>query len=134
VLTFSIIGTFVPKSTIKDNTMVDKNFKQEACQLYIEQEIEDRLAQGKTPGNIGKELTKEVNQIFEASVKPATIKKRAQRIRSTPSKKSGQNRDKIVITDRDIIGTIRDISDRTGMPVNSILALGLESYKATYLQ
>lgn len=62
--------------------MTDKNFKQEACQVYIEQEIDDRLKDGMKPGEISRELTKEVNKLFEATVKPATIKKRVQRAQS----------------------------------------------------
>ncbi|TEU00627.1 MAG: hypothetical protein E3J23_01980 [Candidatus Stahlbacteria bacterium] len=62
--------------------MVDRNFKQEACQVYIEQEIDVKLEEGMTPSEIGKELTKEVNILFKSAVKPATIKKRAQRTKS----------------------------------------------------
>ncbi len=134
--------------------MVDKNFKQEACQLYIEQEIEARLELGKTPGKIGKELTKEISTLFESKVKPATIKKRAQRIGTNVPKSNrdkigtnSKNRDKIgtnpdpvkkpvdsiVLTDRELLKSIRSLAYDTSMPINTILALGLESYKATYL-
>ncbi len=119
--------------------MNDK-FKAEACQLYIQQEIDSRLADGKTPGKLAEEIVKEVETLFEATVKHATIKKRAQRRKAkSPSKnrdKSGHNRDKsgqIVIRDAVLIGTLRDISKTTGMDINTIIALGVESYKNTYL-
>ncbi len=75
--------------------MVDKSLKQEACQLYIEQEIETGLADGKTAYKIGKELTKEIEQLFEAKVNPGTIEKRAQRIRTNVRKSELENTDKI---------------------------------------
>ena len=46
---------------------------QEACQLYIEQEIKEGLAQGKTPYSIGKELTAMIEKMFETSIPPDTI-------------------------------------------------------------
>jgi hypothetical protein len=54
---------------------------QEACQVYIEQEIKEGLAQGKTPSSIGKELAAMVDRLFEASIPPETIRTRARRIR-----------------------------------------------------
>lgn len=74
---------------------MDKNLKQEACQLYIEQEIETGLADGKTAYKIGKELTKEIEQLFEAKVNPGTIEKRAQRIRTNVRKSESENTDKL---------------------------------------
>lgn len=53
--------------------------RQEACQLYIEQEIQDGLAQGKTPYSIGKELAAWVEKLFETSIPADTIRKRAER-------------------------------------------------------
>jgi len=53
---------------------------QEACQLYIEQEIKEGLAQGKTPYSIGKELTAMIEKMFETSIPADTLKKRAQRM------------------------------------------------------
>jgi len=53
--------------------------KQEACQLYIEQEIEAGLADGKTKYAIGQEIAGWIEKLFGAKVKPDTIKKRAQR-------------------------------------------------------
>jgi len=51
----------------------------EACQLWIEQEIDEGLGEGKTPDLISKEVSQAVAMLFETVVKEATIKKRAQR-------------------------------------------------------
>jgi len=51
----------------------------EACDLFIEQEIEVGLEQGKTPYSIGKEVAKWIEKLFETKIKPETITKRAQR-------------------------------------------------------
>ena len=117
--------------------MVDKNFRQEACQLYLEQEIDDRLAEGKTPGKIGKELTKEIEKLFEARVKPATIKKRAQRRKGTsvPSKKNTgtdvpiKATDKIVITDEKLIKEICSIAEILHMTAEDVIWYGIGMYK-----
>jgi len=53
--------------------------KQEACQLYIEQEIETGLEKGQTPYQIGKQVAEWVEKLFEVAVKPDTIRKRADR-------------------------------------------------------
>ena len=58
----------------------------EACELYIEQEIKDGLEQGKKPYSIGKELSTWIEKLFEVSIKPATIEKRAQRIEESENK------------------------------------------------
>lgn len=52
----------------------------EACELYIEQEIKDQLAQGKKPWSIGKELSKWVEKLFEVTINPNTLRMRAERI------------------------------------------------------
>jgi len=52
----------------------------EACQLFIEQEIKEGLAQGKTPYSIGKELTAMVEKMFEVTIPADTLRKRAGRI------------------------------------------------------
>lgn len=53
--------------------------KQEACQLYIEQEIETGLAGGKTKYAIGQEIAGWIEKLFGAKVKPDTIRVRATR-------------------------------------------------------
>lgn len=53
--------------------------KQEACQLYIEQEIESGLADGKTKYAVGKEIATWIEKLFGAKVKPHTIEQRAHR-------------------------------------------------------
>lgn len=54
--------------------------KQEACQLYIEQEIEAGLADGKTKYAIGQEIAGWLEKLFGAKVKPQTIRVRADRV------------------------------------------------------
>jgi hypothetical protein len=54
---------------------------QEACQLYIEQEVKEGLAQGKTPYAIGKELSVWVKKLFATSIPVETLKSRAARIK-----------------------------------------------------
>jgi len=53
--------------------------KQEACQLFIEQEIQEGLAIGKTPSQIGKELVPWLQKLFEVAIPPRTIEQRARR-------------------------------------------------------
>lgn len=52
---------------------------QEACQVYIEQEIKEGLAQGKTPYSIGKDLSAWVEKLFETSIPASTLERRARR-------------------------------------------------------
>ena len=47
--------------------------KHEACELYIEQQIEEGLQEGKTPYSIGKELSDWVAKLFEVRIHPKTI-------------------------------------------------------------
>jgi phage N-6-adenine-methyltransferase len=56
---------------------VDRLIKQEACQLYIEQEIATGLAEGKTPYAIGKNVAEWVQKLFEAKITPHCIEQRA---------------------------------------------------------
>jgi hypothetical protein len=58
----------------------------EACQLYIEEQIKEGLAAGKTPYSIGKELTAMVERLFEAGIPSETLRSRARYIK----KKSGE--------------------------------------------
>lgn len=53
--------------------------KSEACQVFIEQEIEEGLKKGRTPYSIGKELSSWVEKLFEAKIPPRTIEQRARR-------------------------------------------------------
>jgi hypothetical protein len=52
----------------------------EACEVLIEQEIKEALAQGKKPYSIGKEISKWVEKLFEANINPRTIEQRVRRI------------------------------------------------------
>ena len=51
----------------------------EACQLWLEQQIPEGLEGGKSYRQIGRELSKEVLKMFEVYIKPETIRKRAER-------------------------------------------------------
>lgn len=53
--------------------------KAEACQLYIEQEVKDLLAQGMEPAEIGRQLSEWVKKLFEANIQPRTLEQRARR-------------------------------------------------------
>jgi hypothetical protein len=76
--------------------MMGKLEKQQACQLFIEQEIEKGLKDGKTKYAIGKEVVKLIKKFFEADVKPNTVSKRAQRMAkaigtNVPNESTSQN-------------------------------------------
>lgn len=64
---------------------MDKLVKQEACQLFLEQEIDNGLEKGKTPYAIGRDLAQWVEKVFKARISPDTIRKKAERqkIRTT---------------------------------------------------
>jgi DNA modification methylase len=79
--------------------------KQEACQLFIEQEIETGLKQGRTPYSIGKELSTWVEKLFEAKIPPKTIEKRAERIRDLIPTFVGK--DNVTLTESDKSAVIR---------------------------
>jgi hypothetical protein len=53
----------------------------EACQLYIQQQIQEGLSEGKSPYSIGKELAAWVEKLFETSIPPNTLTRRAERAR-----------------------------------------------------
>lgn len=51
----------------------------EACELYIEQEIDDALKEGKKPYSIGKDLSVWIEELFNTKINPTTLEKRAER-------------------------------------------------------
>lgn len=55
----------------------------EACELYIEQEIDAALDKGKKPYTIGKELAIWIEKLFEVKINPKTIESRAYRKRTS---------------------------------------------------
>ncbi len=55
----------------------------EACQLFIEERIQEGLAAGKTPHSIGKELTAVIKKYFEASIPAESIRSRARRMKKS---------------------------------------------------
>ena len=62
----------------------------EACQLWIEQEIEEGLREGKKPYSIGKEISAAIEKLFEARIPAGTVEKRAQRIQDKCLEKAGR--------------------------------------------
>ena len=54
----------------------------EACELWIEQEIDEGLKADKNFSQIGKELSEDIKRLFEVFVSPDAIRKRASRISS----------------------------------------------------
>lgn len=77
----------------------------EACEVYIEQEIESGLDKGKTPYAIGKELSDWVAKLFEVRIHPKTIASRVYRHPefSSNEEKKSQPIDKIEHTTPEII-------------------------------
>jgi len=55
----------------------------EACQLFIEEQIKEGLAAGKTPHSIGKELTSVIKKYFEAIIPAEAIRSRARRMKKS---------------------------------------------------
>lgn len=51
--------------------------KQQACQLMIEQEIEKGLEEGKSKSLIGREISGWIAKLFDAHIKPDSIRRRA---------------------------------------------------------
>lgn len=51
----------------------------EACQLWIEQEIDAGRANGENPHAIGKRVAQEIKKLFETKMNPRTIEQRARR-------------------------------------------------------
>ncbi len=45
----------------------------EACEVYIEQQIEEGLADGKPPAKIGKEVASWVGKLFQTTIASRTI-------------------------------------------------------------
>jgi hypothetical protein len=54
----------------------------EACQLFIKQEIERGLQEGKKPWTIGKELSAWVEKLFEVNIPHRTLESQAKRQRN----------------------------------------------------
>ncbi len=51
----------------------------EACQVWIEQRVEEELEEGRSYRSIGRTIAAEIERIFKARVNPRTIEKRAER-------------------------------------------------------
>jgi len=75
----------------------------EACELYIEQEIESGLEGGKTPYAIGKELSDWIAKLFEVRIPQRTIEQRARRKSATNIAKESKTPETIENTTPEII-------------------------------
>lgn len=53
----------------------------EACQLYIEQQIQEGLSEGKSAYAVAKELSAKIQQMFETAIPHSTLKDRALRMK-----------------------------------------------------
>ena len=73
----------------------------EACQLWIEQrleeELEDKKGSGKSLRMIGRELAKEIERIFEARVKPETLSMKASRMNQGVTNVTEESKDPVNI-------------------------------------
>ena len=58
----------------------------EACQLYIEEQVKEKLAEGKTPTEVAKEVFNQIKGLFEVTIPVETLRSRARHIR----RKSGE--------------------------------------------
>lgn len=56
---------------------------QEACQVYIEQQIKEGLEEGKNPHAIGKEVSSWVGKLFETCISANSIRMRATRMKES---------------------------------------------------
>jgi hypothetical protein len=52
----------------------------EVCEVFIEQQIEEGLQEGKTPYSIAQELSAWVEKLFQAKIPEETVKSRAYRV------------------------------------------------------
>jgi len=55
----------------------------EACEIYIEEQIQEGLEKGKTPYSLGKEISDWISKFLEVNIKPRTIEQRARRKNAT---------------------------------------------------
>jgi hypothetical protein len=55
----------------------------EACQVWIEQRIQEEKSTGKSNREIGRKIAEEIKKLFEAEMSPETIRKRVDRMVGT---------------------------------------------------
>ena len=82
----------------------------EPCRIWIDENIDDGLAEGKTPTAIGKEIASAIEKLFEVEVKPDTIRKRASRERQRRG-----------VSDRTIVQPAKPTRKQTKPEVRSVL-------------
>jgi len=73
--------------------------RHEACELFIEQEIEAALKEKKQPADIGRELSEWIGKLFETKIKPRTIEQKVRRL--------------------NIKGLVTDVTDTVNAPDNT---------------
>ncbi len=117
---------------------VDKLAKQEACQLFLEQEIEAGLQDGRTPYSIGKDLAKWVEKLFEAKISPRTIeqkaRRRAENATSVASDSTPENDSENKENRREQDGTWKEgvSGNPTGRPPKFIVTPGETKFRTAY--
>ena len=82
----------------------------EACQVWIEQRIQEELESGdeRSLREIGRTIAAEIERVFETKVNPETIRKRVERISGT-NVPSAENTDAPTVKPGDTGDIIRDI-------------------------
>ena len=68
----------------------------EACQVFIEQEIQEGLAQGKTPYSIGKDLSAWVEKLFKTVFRQLRLRKRPSGSEKKSRQMSGTQRQFVI--------------------------------------
>jgi hypothetical protein len=114
----------------------------EACEVYIEQEIESGLEEGKTPYPIGKELSDWVARLFEVRISPKTLETRAYRQKSTSNEVKESNDEINTITyDQQESSLTHPVTERGGkregagrkpMKVTEAMDFTNNTYKMAY--
>lgn len=108
----------------------------EACQLWIEQEIDSGLKRGETPYAISQLIAKEVEKLFEVKMKPETIRSRVRRqVRSNdqpskPSKKQTKPETKLQLEIMAKEIAAGEVSDDDAKTVGDSLAKAITNGKA----
>ena len=85
--------------TIDEKSNKPNKSNQEACQLYIEQEIDEGLKQNKTPYQIAKEVAEWIRKLFEVNIPVETIKSKAYRRQQKSGSSEPKKSNNLINTD-----------------------------------
>ncbi|HYB20862.1 MAG TPA: hypothetical protein VEH09_08025 [Thermodesulfobacteriota bacterium] len=115
---------------------MDRLAKQQACQLFIEQEIEKGLKSGKTTYRIGQEVADWIERLFQAKVKPDTIRKRGDRIwtneHKNPSSGNGDGQPRLSLMHPVVTSVVGENSDLIAAVASLYLRDGMVVADVTY--